>query len=87
MSYSLSKLKIIYKPPITIIPRIISKGFILRLKKRGSINDVKKAPVLIVTKATETLEIFMALKMAIRKSAKSFGCFIIYIMIISTTDI
>lgn len=35
----------------------------------GSINDVKKAPVLMVTKATETLETLIALKKKIQCNA------------------
>ena len=64
--YWLSKLKMIYKPRITNKPRIISNDLILLLKKIGSINEVKNAPVLIVTKATETLETLMALKKKIQ---------------------
>ncbi len=51
-----------YKPKITKSPRKISNVFILLLKKIGSIKDVKKAPVLIVTNATDTLETLIALK-------------------------
>ena len=64
--YWLSKLKMIYKPRITNKPRIISNDLILLLKKIGSINEVKNAPVLIVTKATDTLETLMALKKKIQ---------------------
>ena len=64
--YWLSKLKMIYKPRITNNPRIISNDLIRLLKKIGSINEVKNAPVLIVTKATETLETLMALKKKIQ---------------------
>ena len=64
--YCDSKLKIIYRPATTIRPRTISIAFILLLKKNGSINDVKKAPVLMVTNATETLETLMALKNVIQ---------------------
>ena len=64
--YWLSKLKMIYKPRITNNPRIISNDLILLLKKIGSINEVKNAPVLIVTKATDTLETLMALKKKIQ---------------------
>ncbi len=52
----------IYKPIITNRPKTISSDFILLLKKTGSINEVKKAPVLMVTKATDTLDAFIALK-------------------------
>ena len=55
-----------YNPNITINPRIISNEFILLLKKMGSISDVKKAPVLIVTKAIETFDTFIALKKKIQ---------------------
>ncbi len=64
--YWLSKLKMIYKPSTTNNPRIISNDLILLLKKIGSINEVKNAPVLIVTKATDTLETLMALKKKIQ---------------------
>ena len=64
--YWLSKLKMIYKPRITNKPKIISNDLILLLKKIGSINEVKNAPVLIVTKATDTLETLMALKKKIQ---------------------
>ena len=47
-----SKLKIIYNPPMTIIPKKISVALIFLLKKKGSISDVKKAPVLMATNAT-----------------------------------
>ncbi len=56
----------IYKPAITINPRIISNNLIFLLKKTGSIIDVKKAPVLMVTKATDTFDTFMALKKKIQ---------------------
>ena len=59
----------IYRPKITINPNIISNGLILLLKKIGSIKDTKKAPVLIVTKATETLDTLMALKKKIQCKA------------------
>ena len=58
-----------YKPKITIKPSTISSNLILLLKNSGSISDVKKAPVLIVTKATETLDTFMALKKKIQCKA------------------
>ena len=64
-----SKLKIIYKPITTNKPKRISTGFILLLKKRGSIKEVKKAPVLIITNATETLETLIALKKVIQCNA------------------
>lgn len=67
--YLLSKLKIMYKPTITNAPKSISIRFIFLLKKIGSINDVKKAPVLIVTKATDTLDTFIALKKVIQCTA------------------
>ena len=54
---------------MTIRPNKISIGLIFLLKKKGSINDVKKAPVLIVTRATETLETLIALKKVIQWSA------------------
>ena len=50
-------------------PKTISNLLILLLKKRGSINDTKKAPVLIVTRATETLDTLMALKKKIQCNA------------------
>ena len=59
----------IYKPKITIKPNIISKSLIFLLKKIGSMNETKKAPVLIVTRATETLDTFMALKKKIQCKA------------------
>ena len=59
----------IYRPTITIKPRTISKGLIFLLKKIGSIKDTKKAPVLMVTNATEILETFMALKKKIQCNA------------------
>lgn len=64
--YWLSKLKMIYNPAITSNPKTISSSFILLLKNTGSINDVKKAPVLIVTKATETFDTLIALKKKIQ---------------------
>jgi hypothetical protein len=60
--YCVSKLKITYKPAITSSPNTISIDFILLLKNKGSIKEVKNAPVLIVTKAIETLDTFIALK-------------------------
>ena len=59
----------IYRPKITIKPNIISKSLIFLLKKIGSMNETKKAPVLIVTRATETLDTFMALKKKIQCKA------------------
>ena len=59
----------IYRPKITIKPNIISSSLIFLLKKIGSIKETKKAPVLIVTKATETLDTFMALKKKIQCKA------------------
>ena len=50
-------------------PKTISNLLILLLKKRGSINDTKKAPVLIVTRATEILDTLMALKKKIQCNA------------------
>ena len=50
-------------------PKKISIPFTFLLKKNGSINDVKKAPVLIVTNATETLETLIALKNVIQCNA------------------
>ena len=50
-------------------PKTISNLLIFLLKKIGSINDTKKAPVLIVTKATETLDTLMALKKNIQCKA------------------
>ena len=44
-------------------------AFTFLLKKMGSINDVKKAAVLMVTRATETLDTFMALKKKIQCKA------------------
>ena len=59
----------IYNPPTTIKPRIISTALILLLKKIGSMSDVKNAPVLIANRATETFETLMALKNVIQWSA------------------
>ena len=67
--YLLSKLKIIYNPKITPIPKATSTNLTRLLKNIGSINVTKKAPVLIVTKATDTLETLMALKKKIQCSA------------------
>ena len=53
----------------TMSPKKISIPFTFLLKKNGSINDVKKAPVLIVTNATETLETLIALKNVIQCNA------------------
>ena len=64
-----SKLKMKYNPATTINPNKISINLIFRLKKKGSIKEVKKAPVLIVTKAIETLDTFIALKKKIQCSA------------------
>lgn len=50
-------------------PKKISIPFTFLLKKNGSIKDVKKAPVLIVTNATETLETLIALKNVIQCNA------------------
>ena len=47
----------------------ISIILIFLLKKKGSIKEVKNAPVLMVTSATETLEILIALKNVIQCSA------------------
>ena len=58
--YCDSKVKMIDNPPTTIAPKIISINRILLLKKIGSISEVKKAPVLIITKATETFDILIA---------------------------
>ena len=58
-----------YNPPTTINPKNISSGFILLLKKKGSINEVNNAPVLIITNAIETLETLIALKKKIQCSA------------------
>jgi hypothetical protein len=58
----------IYRPKITIKPNIISNSLIFLLKRIGSIKETKKAPVLIVTKATETLDTFMALKNAVNNN-------------------
>ena len=54
---------------MTIAPKKISINLILLLKKNGSINDVKNAPVLIVTNATETLDTLIALKKVIQCNA------------------
>jgi len=54
---------------MTKAPNKISMGRMRRLKKKGSMNDVKNAPVLIVTKATETLDTLMALKKVIQCNA------------------
>ena len=59
----------IYKPTITNRPRIISNDLMRLLKKTGSIREVKKAPVLMVTNATDTFETFIAEKNAIQWSA------------------
>ncbi len=53
-----------YNPAITINPNNNSKKINLLLKNRGSISDVNNAPVLIATKAIETLATFMAEKNA-----------------------
>ena len=58
-----------YNPTTTSKPRIISTALILLLKKIGSMSDVKNAPVLIATRATETFETLMALKNVIQWSA------------------
>ena len=58
-----------YNPITTKTPKTISRVFIFRLKKIGSNNDVKNAPVLMVTKATETLDTFIALKKATQCNA------------------
>ena len=58
-----------YKPTTTSKPRIISTALILLLKKIGSMSDVKNAPVLIATRATETFETLIALKNVIQWSA------------------
>ena len=60
--YFVSKLKIMYKPPTTIAPKRISISRIRLLKKKGSIKEVKNAPVLMVTNATDTLDTLIALK-------------------------
>ena len=52
----------IYNPTITNRPNKISIALIFLLKNIGSIKEAKKAPVLIVTKATETFDTFIALK-------------------------
>ena len=51
-----------YKPIHTKKPNTISNTLMRLLKKRGSIRETKKAPVLIVTNATETLETLIAEK-------------------------
>ncbi|GFD74501.1 hypothetical protein KUL156_58510 [Alteromonas sp. KUL156] len=58
-----------YNPIITNKPNTISIVFILLLKKKGSINEAKKAPVLIITKATDTFDTFIALKNVIQCTA------------------
>ncbi len=58
-----------YKPKITNDPSIISTKFIFLLKKNGSIKEAKKAPVLIVTNATDTFETLIALKKVIQCTA------------------
>ena len=62
--YSDSTLKIIYNPIITINPKITSYLIIFLLKKIGSKNEAKKAPVDIIAKVIETLETLIALKNA-----------------------
>ena len=47
----------------------LSHSLMLLLKKRGSIRETKKAPVLMVTNATETLETLIALKKNIQCKA------------------
>ncbi len=59
----------IYNPTITNNPSKISIDFIFLLKKNGSINEAKKAPVLMVTRATETFDTFIALKKVIQCTA------------------
>ena len=63
------QLKMIYNPTITNEPNKISINRMRLLKKKGSINEAKNAPVLMVTKATETLDTLMALKKVIQCKA------------------
>ena len=67
--YSVSKLKIRYKPEITIKPKKSSKIMSFLLKKMGSIIEVNSAPVLMATNATETLDTLMAEKKKIQCTA------------------
>ena len=50
-------------------PKISSTGRIFRLKKKGSTKEVKNAPVLMVTKATETFDTLIAWKKNIQWTA------------------
>lgn len=50
-------------------PKKTSRNLILLLKKIGSINAVKKAPVLMVTRAIDTFETLIAIKNATQCSA------------------
>ena len=69
MVYSLSTLKIKYKPAITIKPKSNSSNIKRLLKNKGSIRDVNSAPVLMAIKAIETLAIFIAVKKATQCNA------------------
>lgn len=51
---------------MTSAPKKISMTLIFLLKKKGSMKEVKNAPVLMVTRATEILEILIALKKVIQ---------------------
>ncbi|GGD73034.1 hypothetical protein GCM10011412_08350 [Maribacter cobaltidurans] len=55
-----STLKMSANPNITKIPKINSYPIILRLNIIGSNNAVKKAPVDIIAKATDTVDILIA---------------------------
>ena len=64
VKYAVSTLKIIYKPTITINPKTTSYLIIFLLKKMGSNNEVKKAPVDIIANVIDTLDTLTALKKA-----------------------
>ena len=57
-----STLKIMYNPATTINPKSTSYQMTFLPKKRGSNNEVKKAPVDKQAKVTEILDTLMALK-------------------------